>query len=93
MEYSNFADIFLLELAAKLLEFTEINDYVIHLVNDKQAFYQAIYWPELVKLDILKSYIKMNLVNSLIRLFKISTNTPILFVWKLDGNFCIYVAY
>ena len=33
-EYSDFADIFSPELASELLEYTEINDHAIELVND-----------------------------------------------------------
>ena len=33
-EYADFADVFLLKLAAELLKYTKINDYAIKLVND-----------------------------------------------------------
>ena len=35
MEYSDFADVFFLELASKFFEYTKIIDYVIELVNDQ----------------------------------------------------------
>lgn len=34
-EYSNFVDIFSLKLIAELLEYTEINNHAIDLINDK----------------------------------------------------------
>lgn len=33
-EYNDFADIFLLKLAIKLLKYTKINNYIIELLDD-----------------------------------------------------------
>ena len=42
-EYADFADIFSLDLAAKLLEHTGINDHAIELVDGQQPPYGPIY--------------------------------------------------
>lgn len=57
-EYANKADIFLFDMTIKLLENTDISKYVIKLVENKQPLYNIIYAFSLVKLEILKAYIK-----------------------------------
>lgn len=65
-EYFNYSDIFLVEKIVKLQEYTKINDYVRKLKKVKQLVFEPIYSLELVKLEILKSYIKTNLINNFI---------------------------
>lgn len=65
-KYLDFVDIFLEELAMKLLKYLCITKYTIDLEVDNQLLYKLIYSLELVKLKILKTYIKTNLANSFI---------------------------
>lgn len=57
-EYYNYNNIFLTKNAVELLNYIEINDYFIKLEKDKQLSFNPIYCLKLVKLKILKSYIK-----------------------------------
>lgn len=68
-KYIDFADILLLKLAIKLSKYININRYTIKLVDDQQSLYCLIYSLRLVKLEILKVYIKINLSNKFIRPF------------------------
>ena len=54
----------------KLPKYTKINDHVIKLEENKQLFFKSIYNLGLVKLEILKTYIKINLFNCFIQTFK-----------------------
>ena len=69
-KYADFVDIFLPKLAIKLLKHMKINNHAIKLVDDCQPLYSLIYDLSPVKLEILKTYIKNNLVNGFIRPFK-----------------------
>ena len=64
----------------KLLEYDRINNYLINLLDNKQQFYSPIYSLKLVKLKILKTYIKTNLTSSFIKLFKSFSRNLILFI-------------
>ena len=79
-EYSDFSNVFFLDFAAELPEHTEINDHLINLLDDKQLPYIPIYGLELVKLEMLKTYIKASLASCFIRPFKSLAVTLILFV-------------
>ena len=92
-EYSDFVDIFSLELASKLLEHTKINDHIIKLVDDWQSSYGPIYSFKPIKLEILKTYIKTNLVNNFIRPSKSLVRALIFFDKKPDRSRQIYVDY
>lgn len=92
-EYIDFVDIFSLSLIVELSKHTKINDHAIMLIDDKQSSYKPIYRLKLVKLKILKTYIKTNLANSFIRPSKSPTDAPILFNHKLDSNLHLYVNY
>ena len=50
----------------KLLENTKINEYIIKLEKSKQPPFKLIYSLKLIKLEILKTYIKINLANGFI---------------------------
>ena len=84
IKYSNFADVFFLELALEIFEYTRINNYTIELIDEQQQLYRPIYSLEQVELKTLKIYIKTNLANSFIRPFKSPAKAPILFDKKLD---------
>lgn len=92
-KYSDFVDIFSLNLVAELSEYTRINDYAIKLIHDKQPPYEPIYSLELVKLETLNTYIKTSLANGFIKHSKFPKNIPILFIQKLDSNLCLYINY
>ena len=66
-EYSDFANVFFLELASEFPKLTIINNYAIELVDDWQPLYKPIYSLKLVELKTLKIYIKTNLANDFIR--------------------------
>ena len=70
-----------------------INNNIIKLEEDKQPLFGLIYSLRLVKLEILKIYIKINLANGFIWPFKSFTRVFILFDEKLDKSFCLYINY
>ncbi len=92
-KYADFADVFLLKLAAELLEHTEINDHAIELVDDWQPLYGPIYSLGPVELETLKAYIENNLVNGFIKPSKSLAGAPILFDKKPNGSLRLYVDY
>ena len=92
-KYTNFTNVFLSKLATKLSRHTRINNYTIKLVDNKQSLYSSIYNLGLIELKTLKIYIKNNLVNGFIRLFKFFTKTLIFFNKKLDKNLKLYINY
>ena len=66
----------------QLLEKTRIKDYLIDLLKNKQPLYSLIYSLKPVKLEILNTYINVNLASDFISLSKSSTTTVILFTQK-----------
>ena len=62
-EYSDFADVFSLDLVSKLPENTEINYHAIELVDGQQPPYRPIYSLEPMEPETLKAYIETNLAN------------------------------
>ena len=85
-KYSNFSNIFSLNSAAELPEFTGINDHLINLLYNKQLPYGLIYCLRPVKLEMLKTYIKANLASSFIRLSKSLASALVLFIQKKDDS-------
>lgn len=79
--------------APKLFEHSDINKYLIDLKPDKQPLYVPIYSLRLVKVKILKAYIKTNLINGFICYFKSSAGAPILFLKKPNNSLRLYVDY
>lgn len=77
----------------KLHDLGIINKHSIKLELDKQSPKSPIYNLKPVKLENLKTYIKTNLANSFICLFKFLTKILITFDQKLDGNIDLYVNY
>ena len=86
-KYVNFVDVFSQNFAFKLPKHAEINDHAIELVHGQQLPYGPIYILEIVKLETLKAYIKINLDNGFIKSSKSPIVTLILFDQKLDGFF------
>ena len=78
-EYFDHNKIFSAKNAVELLEHTRINDYAIKLEENKQSLSSPIYSLGLVELKILKTYIKINLANNFIWLFKSLVKVAILF--------------
>lgn len=80
VEYLDYFDIFLEELAAELLKCSDINKHAINLKPGKQPSYRPIYSLVLVELETLKTYIKTNLANGFICSSKSPIRVPIFFV-------------
>ena len=78
--YSDFLNIFSLDSIIKPLEQTGMNNYSINLLEAKQPPYNPVYSLKIVKLKMLKTYIKVNLASSFIGSFKFLTVALILFV-------------
>lgn len=79
-KYSNFADVFFLNLVAELSEYTEINIHAINLINSKEPLYGPIYSLRPVKLEIWKIYIEINFADDFLRSLKSLIDTLIIFV-------------
>ena len=80
IKYSSFSNIFFLYFVIKLPEHIRINNYFINLLDNKQSLYNSIYTLKLVKLEMLKTYIKTNLANDSIKYSKFLHNIVISFV-------------
>ena len=91
IKHTNFGNIFSKKLAEILSEWTHINKHSIKLVNGKQLPCRPIYSLGLVKLKTSKTYIKTNLALSFIQPSKSLADAPILFIFKLDGSFCLCI--
>ena len=92
-EYSDFADVFSLNLASELPEHTEINNHAIELVENQQPPYGTIYSLRPVELETLKAYIETNLANGFIKPSKSPVGAPILFDQKSDNALRLCVDY
>lgn len=92
-KYLDFADVFFKETAAELPKRSAINEHLIDLEPGKKPPYGPIYSLGPVKLETLKTYIKINLTNGFIQPSKSSAGTPIFFVQKPDGSFRLCVDY
>lgn len=79
-KYLDFANVFSKKIIIEFLKYSAINKYLIDLELGKQPPYSPIYSLEPVELEILKTFIKINLVNSFIQPFKSLAKTLILFV-------------
>lgn len=92
-QYSNFTDVFFKKLAAELLECFNINKHSIGLNLGKQLSYKLIYNLDLIKIKILKTYIKTNLINNFIYSFRSLAKPLILFIQTPDSIFYLYKNY
>ena len=90
-EYSDFANVFLINQAIELSKSSGIKGYAIKLVERKQPLYEPIYILNLVELDTLKIYIKIYLKTVFIWLSKFPANALILCNKKFDDSFCLYI--
>ena len=93
MEYSDYSNVFSVEYAAKLPENTGMNEHAIKLEESKQPLFRPIYSLESVELEILKTYIKINLTKSFIQLSKSLAEVSILFDKKPNRNLGLYMDY
>ena len=92
-KYTDYANVFLFNLAINLSENTGINKHVIKLEDSKQPSYRPIYSLRLVELKVLKTYIKTYFKTAFIQSSKSPAYAPILFDKKLDGSFWLCVYY
>ena len=90
-EYSNYSNVFLGKNTIELPKNTGINKHAIKLEDSKLPLFGPIYSFGRIELEMLKTYIKTDLANSFIWLFKSLTGASILFNWKLDRSlrFCM----
>lgn len=77
----------------ELPEDTGINDHAINLEKINQLSFGPIYSLELMELEILKTYIKVNLTNSIIESSKSPIKVLIFFYQKPDENLCLCMDY
>lgn len=75
-KYTNYADIFLCNLAMELPKNMGINKHVIELINEKQPSYKPIYALNLMVLETLKTYIEIHLKTEFIWLSKSFIGIP-----------------
>ena len=66
IKYFDFINVFLFDSTIKLLEYTNINNYPINLVDNIQLAHSLIYSLLLVKLETLKIIPKSNLASRFI---------------------------
>ena len=92
-KYFNFSNIFLSDSTMDLSNYTRINNHLINFLHNKQPPHSLIYSLELMKLKMLKIYIKANLANNFIKSFKSTANISIFFVWKKNGSFYLHIDY
>ena len=92
-EYSDYSNVFSAKNVAELPENTRMNEHAIELKEGKQPQFGPIYSLGPIKLETLKTYIKINLANGFIRPSKSPAGVPIFFNRKLDRSFCLCVDY
>lgn len=79
-EYADFLNVFFKKSTVVLPNCLDINKYIIKSEPGKQPSYKPIYSLDLIELEILKTYIRTNLINGFIQPFKSLTKASILFV-------------
>lgn len=77
----------------ELSENININKYAMKLIEDKQPSYKSIYSLGLLKLEILKAYIKTYLKTGLIWLSKSSIGASIIFDQKPNNSLYFRINY
>lgn len=92
-KYTNFADVFLPDLVTEISKHIMINNHAINPIDGKNAFYELIYNPKLVELEIWKIYIKIDQVNDFIKHSKSPTSALIFFIPKSDGQPRLCIDY
>ena len=93
VKYFNYNNIFSAKYIIELLKYIRINDHTIKLEKNKQLFFKPIYSLEPVKLEILKIYIKINIIKKFIQLSKFFANISILFDKKQDRSLYLCINY
>lgn len=83
-KYFDYIDVFSLTYTVELLKHTSINNYIIKLKESKSPFYSLIYSLGLIKLKLLKTYIKIILANGFIKSFKLLARVIIFFNHKFN---------
>lgn len=79
-EYANFIDIFSLKYITELSKHIKNYYHLIYPIDSQQPHYKSIHSLKPVELEILKTFIEINLANSFIKPFKLPMGTSILFV-------------
>ena len=89
---SNFVNIFSEDKALVLLERTKLNEHAINPIDGKQSLYGLIYNLGLVKLEILKTYIKTHLKTGFIQPSKFSAYAFILLIRsQMAASICVLI--
>lgn len=78
---------------AKLLKYSGTNNHTIDLVKDELFLYRPIHNLRLVELESLKIYIKINVANNFIELYKSLAFIPALFVKKPNSSLRLYIDH
>ena len=92
-EYSDYSNVFSAKYIVKLPENTGINEHAIKLKEGKQSPFGPIYRLGPIELEILKTYIKINLANGFIQSSKSPAEASIIFNRKSDKSFCLCINY
>ena len=92
-EYANYTHVNLSDSAAELYKYTNINNYLFDIIDDKQPSYDPIHSLKPVEFETLKTYIKTILVNGFIRPFKLPAGTLVLLLCKKNNSFWLCVEY
>ena len=92
-EYFDYSNVFLVKIVVKLPKNTRMSEHAIKLEESKQLLFWHIYSLGQLELEMLKTYIKINLANGFIRPSKSPASIPILFDRKLDGSLRLCVDY
>lgn len=75
------------------MDYIKINIYFMNLENSKQLSYKLIYSLKIKNLEILKTYIIINMASSFIKFFKFDINDLILFISKNNKSLRLYNNY
>lgn len=86
-KYIDFIDMFSANIIAQLLKHIGSHNYMIKLIKDQILLYQPIYTLKLVKLNILKILIKINITIGFLKPSKSLINAIMLFEKKSDSYF------
>ncbi len=92
-KYSDYVDVFSLDLAMELLENTGMNKHTIELIDGKQSPYGPIYTLSPVEQETLKAHIKTHPKTGFIRPSKSPASAPIFLTKKLDNSLRPCVDY
>ena len=92
-KYSNYSNVFSTKNETILSNNFNMNEYAIKLKEDKQPLFKLIYSLGPIELEILKTYIKMNLVSSFIHPSKLPAEAFIFFNHKLNYSLYFSVDY